>query len=693
MFLLAIAALLSTATARAERDFSGSTPSGAYYRIAVPDNWHDGDTLILFQHGLTFDPPGPNPSLGPIADLQLSEGYAVAASSYRQRAWALFSAPDDNAELLAAFKQQVGAPGAIIPYGASLGGLIALKLAEDSRFAPVPGVYSACPPAAGSRAWDTAIDLRLAYDVVCSGAGDLPTGAAPYPWAYDLSDIPDNLSDLQDKAQLLETLLPLNQCTGVNLPSWARNDAMQRRLSALMNLVHITDEDFFVTNVGYATYALSDLVRAPDKLDDLSPFSTLGVDYNDATINAQIARIDGNPFASLYFRWASDFRGRVDAQTKVISIQTSGDQLVIPANQYVLRQTLPGTQLTSALVNESSPSHCGFTLAEGVAGWEGLRAWIAGNPQPSVQNLQTECNAALGAGADGPCRYDASLSVPTFDSQVRPRQASSAPPVDARYSGQWFDPARNGEGIALEILPGARALLYFFTYPPAGVPGQQTWLIAVGDVVGNGIEFADVELPSLDSSGQLQGQHWGRIGLTFSDCSTGAMRWDGPPDWGSLEVPLTRITALSGLDCGATTPAASPQVSGAWFDPAHFGSGFSFEQLDPATIAAIWYGFDASGNPIWLTGVLRRGIDVPAFSGALGQAVGPHFGADYDPGAVHFSAQGQLNALFQCATGSSDFSATVGAALIPATLSLQRITTPLGVPMCDSVTSTPPASR
>ena len=135
--------------AHAERDFSGTTASGAYYRIAVPDSWQNGDTLVLFQHGLSFDPPAPNPDLGPIADLQLSEGYAVAASSYSQRSWALFTAFDDNAELLAAFKQQVGTPGAIIPYGGSLGGLIALKMAEDPRFAPVPGRL--CGLSAGGR--------------------------------------------------------------------------------------------------------------------------------------------------------------------------------------------------------------------------------------------------------------------------------------------------------------------------------------------------------------------------------------------------------------------------------------------------------------------------------------------------------------------------------------------------------------
>jgi hypothetical protein len=161
--------------------------------------------------------PHPVSDLGPIADLQLSEGYAIASSSYSQRSWALFTAPDDNAEMLAAFRRRSARPGAIIPWGGSLGGLIALKLAEDPRFAPVPA-FTRLHPAAGSRVWDAGFDLRLAYDVVCAGAGDLPKGDPPYPWAYNLSDIPDNLSDLEDEARLLQTLIPLNQCTGINLP-------------------------------------------------------------------------------------------------------------------------------------------------------------------------------------------------------------------------------------------------------------------------------------------------------------------------------------------------------------------------------------------------------------------------------------------------------------------------------------------
>ena len=479
----------------------------------------------------------------------------------------------------------------------------------------------------------------------------------------------------------MQTLLPLNQCTGVNLPSYVRNDAMQRRLTQLMAFDHITDEDFFVTNVAYATYALSDLVRAPDKLNVLNPFTNVGVDYGDATLNADIARIDAEPFAALYFHWASDFRGKIGA-AKVISIQTDHDQLVIPANQYVLRQTLPATQLTSALVDEATPTHCGFTLAEGVAGWEALRTWIASDAQPSVNDLQHDCTNAVAAGAAGPCRYDASIAVPTFDSQVRPRQQVAALALDGTYSGQWFDPARNGEGIALEMLGDGHALVYMFTYPPSGYSGQQAWLIGIGDVVGNGIEFADVLRSSLAADGSLQAAHWGRMGLVFSDCNNASMRWDGPSDWGSMEVPLSRVTAFAGLGCPASgNPPA--QASGAWSDPRYNGSGFVFEQLDAQHLATIYFGFDSAGNQIWLSGIAQQGAG--GYGGPFYQPSGPRFGSNYNPSAFNPVLQGELSGLhLQCTSGNVQVQGFPGLpdTATPWALALSRITIPLGVPQC-----------
>ena len=173
----------AAAPARAERDFTGTTASGAYYKIAVPDSWKDGDSLVLFQHGLSFDPPKPNPTLGPIASVQLSEGYAVAASSFSQRSWALFTAANDNVELLAAFKQKVGTPGAIIPYGGLAGRLdCAQARRRPALLAPVPGVFGM--PAGGRIAgvgFDC-IDLRLVATTWCAKTLAIwPTGAQPYP--------------------------------------------------------------------------------------------------------------------------------------------------------------------------------------------------------------------------------------------------------------------------------------------------------------------------------------------------------------------------------------------------------------------------------------------------------------------------------------------------------------------------------
>ena len=409
------------------RDFSGVAASGAWYRIAVPAGWHSGDALVMYQHGLDFSAATEPPGLGPLSEVMLGEGYAIAATSYRERGWAMFSVIEDNRELLDVFETLVGVPAEIIPFGGSLGGLAALKLAEARAFPPVRGAYVLCPAAAGSRIWDAAIDLRLAYDVVCDGAGDLPTGTAPIPWALDLRDIPDDLGNLLDQAQLLDVLVPLNQCTGINLPPALRSQAMQQRLARLMAFMHVTDEDFLVSNIGYAVYVMSDLVRAPEKLAGRNPFTTAGVDYGEEpSIDAGIVRLVEDTSAARDLRLASDFLGAV-GDAKILSMHTSRDELVIPGNQDFVLRALPPDQRTVAIVAEDAPSHCGFSAAEGVAGWEALRAWSAGAPQPDVTDLQAQCVSLEAAGIlDGPCRFDPDARIVPFDDVVRPRPHAPA---------------------------------------------------------------------------------------------------------------------------------------------------------------------------------------------------------------------------------------------------------------------------
>lgn len=422
--------------AGAAREWTGTTSEGARYRIMAPDGWRDGDTLVMYQHGLDFAPTRELPGLGPLRDVMLDQGYAIAASSFRQRGWALFHAIADNRDLLEAFEREVGQPGEILPFGGSMGGLIALRLAETRGFPPVRGVFALCPAAAGARLWDAAIDLRLAFDTVCAGAGagDLPVGSAPLDWALDLEDIPLDLGDFGDRVRVLEALVALNRCTGVNLPPVLRNDAMRERLARLMQFARISDEDFLVTQVAYAIFVLSELLRAPDALDGANPFTTLGVDYGDLpAIESGIERIVADPAAAATLRRVSDFRGDI-GEAKVLTMHTSRDELVVPANQEFIRAVVPADQLVSAIVVEDAPSHCGFSDAEGLAGWSALTTWIDDDAQPSVADLQAHCSEMVALGVDGPCRFDPDAQPVPFDSIVRPRRedTTAAPPVGPR---------------------------------------------------------------------------------------------------------------------------------------------------------------------------------------------------------------------------------------------------------------------
>ena len=439
--------LVCAAPARATQEFSGSLPSGAYYHVEIPDGWHSGGTVVFYQHGLDFTTPSDTPGLGPLKSVMLAEGYAVAATSYRQRGWALFTAMDDNRDLLAVFDRLAGAPGEVVPFGGSLGGLIALKLAEAPGFPPVRGTFALCPAAGGARLWDGGIDLRLAFDVVCGadGAGEFPVGDPPLPWAINLEDIPDGLGDLLDDTELLPVLLPLEQCTGVNLPPILRNDAMQRRLDELMTFAHITDEDFFVTDIGYATYVLSDLVRAPDKLDGRNPFTTLGVDYSsDPLIAGEHSALRRR--SSRRGRAASGFRFPRRDRRRARCFRC------IPAK---ISSSFPATRISSATScrpisarsrssMRTAPTHCGFTEAEGLAGWEALarmEGWRAAT--------RRRRSAAAMRGHRGVRRWRTApagsirmLTIVPFDDIVRPRPAV-APPMPGHSTARAAGSARS----------------------------------------------------------------------------------------------------------------------------------------------------------------------------------------------------------------------------------------------------------
>jgi hypothetical protein len=248
--------------------------------------------------------------------------------------------------------------------------------------------------------------MRLIYDVVCTNTPTayIPGGAEGLPAGSTFT--PDQLA------------FAVNECTGVLLPPDLRTPTQIANLDRILQLTTIP-ENFLMTVMGYATFAMSDLVHDRHKLSGKLGTGNAGVVYGDAEIDALIARVSPNPGAANRLERHYTPNGKV-GDTKIITLHTDKDGLVIVENESEYADVVPPENLVMAIVVEAVPTHCGFSPAEAAAGWESLRAWVAGAPQPTATSIQLTC-LALEPILGGPCRIDPSFVVPVMDTRVRPR--------------------------------------------------------------------------------------------------------------------------------------------------------------------------------------------------------------------------------------------------------------------------------
>jgi pimeloyl-ACP methyl ester carboxylesterase len=146
---------------------SGSLPDGATYVIEVPASWNH--TLLLYSHGYT-SPGSQNPARN-VGDpftraFLLSQGFALAGSSYAHTGWAIQEALTDQIAVLDIFGSTVGAPSRTIAWGHSLGGIITAGLIQryPHRFdaaLPMCGVLSG-----GVGTWNQALDQAFVFQAL-----------------------------------------------------------------------------------------------------------------------------------------------------------------------------------------------------------------------------------------------------------------------------------------------------------------------------------------------------------------------------------------------------------------------------------------------------------------------------------------------------------------------------------------------
>ncbi|GEM_PF-540784 len=464
----------------------GQTPGGGYYTIAIPANWTPDKGLVLWNHGFQSYLTGasgndladalalntvisdwsqqltgavqPQPGLGPWRDIVLAQGYAMAASSYNQTGWAVFDSHQANAELYAVFaalvtdtlKFTIPTTG-VSPFyliGASLGGIVTMRDLEAGLLPQVDGALLACGAVAGADNWRHAFDTRMLYDAVCAGSGS----ALPTPW-YEVPGVGAELKLVQaleactalgsrlltEKlvAELQKQITDLGTIDSVSkqlllgllqnqqsqlLTDWrASHTEESARLTRLLELTSIPTGEFLALDLWYAVFELPRLINDPAKLAGRIPFHNAAVDYGDDALNWRITRSVALPSFRAALQANFTPTGSI-GKAKILAIHTTQDGLVKVENTLALTSIINREQLTTALVNETTPSHCGFTVAEGTSAWNQLRAWVeTGAGQPSAQTLQATCTSAANTQD---CRFDPDIAIIAAPVVQYPRPAA-----------------------------------------------------------------------------------------------------------------------------------------------------------------------------------------------------------------------------------------------------------------------------
>jgi len=414
MMVLVVAFVGAVATTSyGDTVMEGTTAGGAAFRIVVPTNWN-GD-LVIYDHGFTLGPVAQvtDKDLGPLSAVQLSEGYAIAASGYQQFGWAVFKTKNDLQNMVKVFNANFKKPKRVFLNGMSLGGIVTDQADETANLGNVVGAFPMCGVHGGSINWNAAIDLRLLYDLVCSNTPEaaIPGGATGLPApgfpGYSFS--------------AAQVATAVNACMGVLVPKTSRTPQQIANLSQFLSITQLPD-NFVNTDMLFAVLGLSNLIFDPAKLNGGQGVGNANVNYdNGGFVDKNIARVTAKPSAAKKLKKSYIASGKI-GKKKIVSLHTDKDGLVIVENENYYASVVPSSNLTTAIAVEDTPSHCVFNMAEMQAGWEALRAWVAGGPQPTAQDIQKTCQTLVdNSQAAGPCRIAKSFVIPPLTNRIRPR--------------------------------------------------------------------------------------------------------------------------------------------------------------------------------------------------------------------------------------------------------------------------------
>lgn len=256
-------------------------------------------------------------------------------------------------------------------------------------------------------------------------------------------------------------------------------------------------------------------------------------------------------------------------------------------------------------------------------------------------------------------------------------------------SAAFYDPARDGEGIFVELLNNGLAVVYVFTYSADGT-GQQAWMLGLGELIGEGIVITEMYRPTGPEFGPGFNpadrvlNPFGGLAFRFPTCGIGQEGGElsvSPPVDGGYEYLLSenyaQLTEI--VDCLSAEGYENAGWSGSWYDKSHDGEGIIVQVLPDGRALVQWFTYDFLGNQMWVQGVGK-------FSGntltvdRMYTTYGATWGSKFDKDDVFTQDWGTLTMEFHdCGTATVNYQS---AGFGNGELNMVRLTSLLGIP-CD----------
>ena len=347
------------------------TGEGAQYSVFVPSNWN-GD-VVYYAHGIkdVAEPVGLQIGNGfpELRDSLGVMGYAVAYSSFSENGWAVKDGMQKTHQLRGLFTSIAGTPRRSFLAGHSMGGLIAVGLAEK-----YPQQYDGALPMCGvvsgaQKQIDYIANVRTVFDFFYPGV--LPGNALDMPIGLNLNTqvigpaqaaIIANPTGAGAIARIAQTPVPFANSV----------ELVQSILTALAFDARGAD-DLLDRTHGHSPF----WNNSPTYYTGLLPAPVL------AAVNAGVRHFDQTPDAAQYLQKYYETTGALEIP--VLSIHTTRDPVVpfFHETAYAARVDSAGASARLAQRSMNRYGHCNFTVPEMTQAFRDLAGWVETGVRPT----------------------------------------------------------------------------------------------------------------------------------------------------------------------------------------------------------------------------------------------------------------------------------------------------------------------